>query len=185
MAENEPGAPHATAADAARAQGAKNGESGDAAAEIARLKTELVQISDTSLRAQAELENYRRRARRELEDERRYANVPLLRDLLPVLDNIQRAIAAAEKNPDSSALLDGIRMVAQGLGQVLGRHHCERIEALGQPFDPAVHEAIAQAPSAAHPTHTVINVAHEGYKIHDRVIRPAQVVVSVAPGEKS
>lgn len=181
MAENEPGGPQATAANA---QGPKNNGESDAAAEIARLKTELQQISDTSLRAQAELENYRRRARRELEDERKYANVPLLRDLLPVLDNIQRAITAAEKNPDSSALLDGIRMVAQSLEQVLGRHHCQRIEALGKPFDPAVHEAIAQAPSADHPTHTVINVAHEGYKVHDRVVRPAQVVVSVAPEGK-
>lgn len=98
-----------------------------------------------------------------------------------MLDNIQRAIAAAEKTPDSSNLLDGIKMVAQSLGGTFARHSCTRIEALHKPFDPALHEAIAQQPSDQFPPHTVIAVAQDGYVIHDRVIRPAQVVVSTEP----
>ena len=133
------------------------------------------------LRAQAELDNYRKRARRELDEELRYANLSLLRDLLPVLDNIQRGIAAAEKTPDASNLLDGIKMVAQSLGGTLARHHCTRIEALHKPFDPALHEAIAQQPSDQFAPHTVIAVAQDGYVLYDRVVRPAQVVVCTAP----
>ncbi len=189
MADNKPekagkehGAQEATAANAGSQTGASpNGDLQDSAAEIARLKTELEDANENELRVHAELENYRKRARRELEDERRYANVPLLRDLLPVLDNLQRAINAAEKTPDATGLLEGIRMVVQSLESTLSRYHCRRIEALGKAFDPAVHEAIAQQPSADHPTHTILAVAHDGYMVHDRVVRPAQVVVSVAP----
>jgi molecular chaperone GrpE len=183
-AGSQTGTPHANAggANAGGASGSRaNGELQDAAAQIARLKTELADATENGLRIQAELENYRKRARRELDDERRYANVPLLRDLLPVLDNLQRAISAAEKTPDATGLLEGIRMVAQSLEATLSRYHCRRIEALGKAFDPAVHEAIAQQPSADYPAHTVLAVAHDGYMVHDRVVRPAQVVVSVAP----
>ena len=105
----------------------------------------------------------------------------LLRDLLPVVDNIQRAIAAAEKSSDAGGLLDGIRMVAGSLEATLGRHHCQRIAAMGQPFDPAFHEAIAQQSAADVPPHTVVAVAQEGYLLYDRVVRPAQVVVSIVP----
>jgi molecular chaperone GrpE len=149
--------------------------------ELEQLRSDLREATDRVLRAQADLENYRKRARRELEDERRYANLPLLRDLLPVVDNIQRAIAAAEKSADGSGLLDGIRMVATALDATLARHHCKRIVALHQPFDPAFHEAIAQQPAADFPPHTVVAVAQEGYSLYDRVVRPAQVVVSTLP----
>ena len=103
--------------------------------------------SDRVLRAQAELDNYRKRVRREMEDERRYATLPLLRDLLPVLDNIQRAIAAAEKSPGGGSLLDGVKLVAQTLEAALAQHDCKRIDALHKPFDPAFHQAISQQPS--------------------------------------
>ncbi len=127
------------------------------------------------------MENYRKRTRRELEDERRYAAVPLLRDLLPVLDNMQRAIEAAEKSPQGSGLLDGIKLVAQSLLSVLANHDCKKIDALGQPFDPAFHEAISQQPSAEHEPNTVVLVAQDGYVLHERVVRPAQVIVSTLP----
>jgi molecular chaperone GrpE len=149
--------------------------------DIEQLRADLHEATDRVLRAQADLENYRKRARRELEEERRYANLPLLRDLLPVVDNIQRAIAAAEKSSEAGGLLDGIRMVAGSLDSTLARHHCQRIAALNQPFDPAVHEAIAQQPVANLAPHTVVAVAQEGYVLHDRVVRPAQVVVSTVP----
>jgi molecular chaperone GrpE len=149
--------------------------------EIAKLRADLEDASDRVLRAQAELENYRKRARRELEEERRYAALPLLRDLLPVLDDMQRAIDAAEKTPQATGLLDGFKLIVQSLLGVLGKHDCKKIEALGQPFDPAYHEAISQQPSAEHEPNTVVLVAQEGYILHDRVVRPAQVIVSKAP----
>lgn len=149
--------------------------------EVEKLKTDLDEAGDRLLRAQAELDNYRKRARRELEDSLRYATMPLLRDLLPVIDNLGRALAAAEKAPDQGGLIDGVKMVAQSLESVLARHDCKRIDALGKPFDPAVHEAISQQPSADHPPQTVIFVTQEGYTLYDRVVRPAQVIVSTSP----
>ena len=152
-----------------------------AASETDRLRADLREAGDRVLRAQAELDNYRKRARRELDEELRYANMSLLRDLLPVLDNIRRGIAAAEKSPDTSGLLDGIKMVAQSLTGTLARHHCTRIEALYKPFDPALHEAISQRPDDQYAPYTVIDVVQDGYVLYDRVVRPAQVVVSTVP----
>ncbi len=149
--------------------------------EIGKLRVDLEDAADRLLRAQAELDNYRKRARRELEDERRYAAMPMLRDLLPVLDDMHRAIEAAEKSPQAVGLLDGVKLVAQSLEAALPKHDCKRIEALGQPFDPAFHEAISQQPSADHPPGTVLLVAKEGYVLYDRVVRAAQVIVSTSP----
>lgn len=151
--------------------------------ELETLRQELEAAKDRALRSQAELENYRKRMRREMEDERRYAQLPLLRDLLPVIDNIGRALQAAGNTPDGTGLLEGVKLVAQQLDGVLTRHHCTRIDALHQPFDPHLHAAILQQPSTEHPAGTVLNVAQEGYQLHDRVVRPAQVIVSTAPPE--
>jgi len=92
-------------------------------------------------------------------EERRYANLGLVRDLLPALDNVQRAIEAAEKSSDAATLLQGFKMVGRQLESLLERYHCVKIEALHQPFDPSRHEAIAQQPSADVPPKTVIFVA--------------------------
>jgi molecular chaperone GrpE len=146
--------------------------------QIAALRAELDQVKDHALRCQAELENYRKRVQRQTEDERRYANLPLLRDLLPVLDNVHRAIEAAEKSPDLGALLEGFRLVAGQLAGVLARHHCVPIQSLHQPFDPHRHEAIAQQPSKEFPANTVLMVTQGGFQLHDRVVRPSQVIVS-------
>ncbi|MBX7168522.1 MAG: nucleotide exchange factor GrpE [Pirellulales bacterium] len=152
----------------------------DAQAEIEQLKQELATAQDRVLRATAEMENMRRRLQRELEDERRYANLYLLRDLLPVIDNLDRAIAAAEKNPDATGLLEGVRMISQLLRQALVQHHCAEIVALHQPFDPNLHQAILQQPTTDHAPNTVIQVVVPGYQLHDRVVRPAQVIVAQA-----
>jgi len=143
-----------------------------------KLRLELTAAKDRELRAHAELDNYRKRAARELDEQHRYANLSLLRDLLPVLDNVDRAIEAAEKNADANALLAGFKMVSQQLGDVLTRHHCTRIEALHTPFDPNVHHAVMQQPSEEHPANTVLMVTQNGYQLHDRVVRPSQVIVS-------
>jgi molecular chaperone GrpE len=145
---------------------------------VAQLRTELEQAKDRALRCQAELDNYRKRACREMEDHVRYANIGLMRDLLPVLDNIQRAIEAAEKSTDGSGLLEGVKLVAQQLQGVLEQHHCVKIEALHAPFDPHLHHAILQQPADEHPANTIIMVTQDGYQLHDRVVRPSQVIVS-------
>jgi molecular chaperone GrpE len=145
-----------------------------------KLRAELATAKDRELRAHAELDNFRKRAARELDERLRYANLGLLRDLLPVIDNIERAIEAAEKNADAAALLEGFKMVDQQLNDVLQRHHCSRIEALHVPFDPNVHHAVMQQPSEEHPANTVLMVTQNGYQLHDRVVRPSQVIVSKA-----
>jgi molecular chaperone GrpE len=143
-----------------------------------KLRAELAAAKDRELRVHAELDNYRKRAARELDERLRYANLGLLRDLLPVIDNVDRAIEAAEKNADAAALLEGFKMVSQQLGEVLDRHHCTRIEALHAEFDPNVHHAVMQQPSEEHPANTVLMVTQNGYQLHDRVVRPSQVIVS-------
>jgi molecular chaperone GrpE len=149
-----------------------------AADELEQLRRQAADAQDRFLRSQAELENTRKRLRREMDDERRYAELSLLADLLPVIDNVNRAVEAAEKNADAATLLAGVKMVRQQLNSVLEKHHCQPIRAEGQPFDPAVHEAIMQQPNDEHPENTVTAVGLPGYKLHDRVVRPAQVVVS-------
>jgi len=150
----------------------------DAQSEADVLRAEAAEAKDRLLRSHAELENYRRRAQRELQDTLRYAELPVLRDLLPVVDNIARAIQAAEKSPDGGGLLEGFRMVAQQLDGVLSAHECKRIEAKDQPFDPHLHQAIMQQPVPGKPTNTVVMVVQDGFMLHDRVVRPAQVIVS-------
>ncbi len=147
--------------------------------QLEELHVELEEANDRTLRIQAELENYRKRAARELQDERRYAAMPLLRDLLPVWDNINRAIESAERNHDVAALLEGVKMVAQQLENALQQHDCRRIESLHKPFDPNLHEAISQQPSQEYPSGTVVLETQTGFQVHDRVVRPSQVIVSM------
>lgn len=153
---------------------------GDVASDPA---AELAVANDRMLRLQAEMQNLRSRTAREIADERRYAALPVLRELLPVVDNINRAIEAAEKAGEAENLLAGFRLVRQQLLTVLDHHHCEPIEPLGQPFDPHFHQAILQQPSDDAAAGTVTMVTQSGYKLHDRVVRPAQVIVSSGPAE--
>jgi molecular chaperone GrpE len=145
------------------------------------LAAELAAASDRALRLQAEMQNLRNRTAREISDERRYAAMPLLRDLLPVLDNIDRAIEAGAKAGESENLLSGFQLVKQQLETALDRHHCKLIKAEGEVFDPNFHEAILHQASADIPANHVTMVTQSGYKLHDRVVRPAQVIVSSGP----
>jgi molecular chaperone GrpE len=174
--------PQAAGADFAAETAKPQAEAGASAVEdpVEKLRGELQAAKDRELRLHAELDNSRKRAARELEDRSRYANMGLLRDLLPVLDNVERAIQAAEKNAEAAAILDGFRLVQQQLEDALGRHHCKRIEALHEPFDPHVHHAVMQQASEEFPPNTVLMVTQNGYQLHDRVVRPSQVIVSKA-----
>jgi molecular chaperone GrpE len=144
---------------------------------------ELALANDRLLRLQAEMQNLRNRTSREIADERKYAALPVVKDLLPVVDNIDRAIEAAEKAGEAENLLAGFRLVKQQLHTLLAQSNCEPIAAEGEVFDPNFHQAILQQPSADVPAGNVMFVAQAGYKMHDRVVRPAQVIVSAGPGE--
>jgi molecular chaperone GrpE len=147
----------------------------------ANLAAELAAANDRALRLHAEMQNLRNRSSREIADERRYAALPVLRDLLPVLDNIGRAIEAAEKAGEAENLLAGFRLVRQQLETIFSSHGAEPINPRGEPFDPNYHQAILQQPSAEVPAGHVMMVTQTGYKLHDRVVRPAQVIVSSGP----
>jgi molecular chaperone GrpE len=148
---------------------------------LEQLRADLEAAKDRVLRSQAELENFRKRASREIEENRRYAELPLIQDLLPVLDNVERAIDAADKAQDVAVLLEGIKLVARQFEEVLARHHCQRIGALHLPFDPHLHHAISQQPTNEYPANTVVIVAQSGFQLYDRVVRPSQVIVSRLP----
>lgn len=151
---------------------------------VADLEQQVHEANDRALRSHAEFENFRKRSQRELVEERRYAIVPFAKDLLAVVDNLERALEAAQKSPDASGLLDGVKMVATQLDTILKQHDCVRIDTVGAPFDPNLHQAIGQEPSDEHPSGTVSRAFQSGYKLHDRVIRPATVFVSTGPASK-
>ena len=163
-----------------------NGESAESAPvsdsqELERLQADLNEAQAQMLRAQAELENFRKRVRREMEEERRFAAAPLLRDLLPALDNLERAVEAAGKSEGAAGFVDGVKMVVQQIVQALEQHGCRRIPAQGEPFDPHFHEAIGQQPSPEHAPGIILFETRTGYQLHDRVLRPAQVMISAGP----
>jgi molecular chaperone GrpE len=140
----------------------------------------LEDVHDRWVRAAADLENYRKRAQKEREDVQKFGAERLIKDLLPVLDNLDRALAAAA--PDDP-LVAGVRLVRTSFEQVLARQGVKGFSALGQPFDPAQHEALMQVPSADAAPGTVVVEHARGFTLHDRLVRPAMVGVAVAlPG---
>lgn len=137
---------------------------------------------DRFVRATADLENVRKRSRREVQDGRLDERGKILRDMLPVIDNLERAVEHAQQstNDATKSIVEGVQMVLRQFQQSLERHNVKALEAVGKPFDPAVHEAVSQAPSADHPPGTVISVLQTGYMMEARLLRPALAVVSVA-----
>jgi molecular chaperone GrpE len=147
------------------------------------LHKQLNEAVERHLRVSAELENFRKRSRRELEDQLKFSSIGLMADILAVGDNLQRAIDAANQSADATGLLEGVKMVAMQLDSVLEKHNCKRIDAAGAEFDPNLHEAIAQLPMDNVEPGKVAQVTVEGYTLHGRVVRPAQVIVASAPVE--
>ncbi len=141
-------------------------------------EAEVRQIQDRLLRQAADLENYKKRAEREKADSIRYANENLVKDLLPVLDNLERALAHAQGGGNGKPLLEGIEMVLKNFLDVLGRHGVSQVSALGEQFDPAKHEAVAQVDSPGREPNAVVDEYRKGYYLLDRLLRPAQVAVA-------
>ena len=128
----------------------------------------------------AEFENYQKRMRREIEGERRYSIMPMARDLLPVLDNIHRAVQASQASQDSEGLVEGITMVARQLEDLLQRYEIVRIDAVGKPFDPNFHEAVGQYQVKDCPANEVLEEVERGYELFERVLRPSKVIVAAS-----
>lgn len=135
---------------------------------------------DRYLRTVAEFDNVRKRSAREREEYTRYANESLLRDILPVMDNLDRALQAARPEP-ASALTTGVELIQRELLRVLEKFGLTPFTSVGQPFDPERHEAIARVQSADLPDMTVAGETARGYLLHGRVLRPAMVTVAVTP----
>jgi molecular chaperone GrpE len=132
-------------------------------------------------RTRADFENYQKRIGRDLAEERRYAHAGFARELLPVLDNLQRALEAARQEGEKGPLIQGVTLVLSQLLDILRRFNITPIDAQGQPFDPNVHEAVQQQPRTDVAPGTVVRVLEPGYRLHDRVLRPARVVVAAPP----
>jgi len=136
---------------------------------------------DRLLRVSAEFENYKKRTAREMADFKKYANQSLLRELLPIIDNLDLAIKAAAEASDSTdaCLLDGVELTRKEILKVFENFHVEPIDALGKPFDPNFHEAVMREESDEYPENTVVNELQKGYLMHDRLLRPSMVVVAM------
>ena len=141
-------------------------------------ETELNKYKDAALRAAADLDNYRKRVSRERDESIKYANAAFLERLIPVLDNFELGLQAARNAPEAAAIVDGLSMVYKQLQDFLANSGVETIDATGQTFDPNLHEALAQEESHDIPEGKVIRQARRGYRLRDRLLRPANVVVS-------
>jgi molecular chaperone GrpE len=144
----------------------------------ADLAAELEKYKDAALRARADLDNYRKRVAREKEDAIRYANNSLLESLLPILDNFELGIDAARNASDVKGIIQGLEMVRKQLEDFLRDHGVEIVNAVGNPFDPNIHEAVAHEPSRDVAEGDVVRQLRKGFKLKDRLIRPASVIVS-------
>ncbi len=159
---------------------------GPAGDEMEKLRAEAELAHDRLMRMQADFENFRRRALKERTEDRQYGHQNLVKDLLSSVDNLDRAIDHARRareggGGDSESLLQGVELVQREVLGALGKHGVFEIEAAGKPFDPSLHEAMAQAPDDSVAPNTVVQVLEKGYQLRSRLIRPARVIVAQAP----
>lgn len=148
-------------------------------AKLAEMEAEAKETYDRFLRVSAEFENYKKRSTREMNDFRKYANESIVRELLPVVDNLQRALTLSSAEDGSKAdIIEGVELTLKEILKVLEKFNVKPIEAVDQAFDPNFHQAVMQKESENHPEQTVIEELQKGYMIHDRLLRAAMVVVS-------
>ncbi|WP_337996358.1 nucleotide exchange factor GrpE [Oleispirillum naphthae] len=149
---------------------------------IAALEAEAAKLKDAYIRAHADMENLRKRSAAEIETKLKYALQGLATDILPVADNLQRALSAVPQDglADETVknLVIGLEMTEKGLQEALGRYNIRAVPGVGAPFDPHVHQAVHEIEDASVPSGTVVQVFQPGYVLHDRLLRAAMVVVS-------
>ncbi len=148
--------------------------------DVAAAKKEAAENHDRLLRVCADFENYKKRAQRQMDDHRKYSNTELIKDLLPIIDNLERAVEAQKQIPEGSGacMAEGVEMTLNEIKNVLKKYDVTPVEANGKPFDPNYHEAMMQEDRPDLPENTVVNELQKGYLLHDRLIRPSMVVVS-------
>ncbi|MFA0810995.1 nucleotide exchange factor GrpE [Microbulbifer epialgicus] len=150
--------------------------------EIIKLQEQLAVQKDIALRAQAEEQNARRRAQQDIDRARKFAVEKLLQDLLPVVDNLERALATIDSADESNkALVEGIELTHKSFVDTLTKNSVEVVDPAGEPFDPELHQAMTQIPNGEVEPNTVLEVFQKGYRLNGRLVRPAMVVVSKAP----
>jgi len=174
-----------TLVDAEVAETAAGGEAtttdAGAPSDMAAIREERDRLKDQLLRTAADYDNFRKRTKKDLDESERRGREETVRELLPVFDNLERAVQAAVGTSDVQAIIEGLKMVLKLFEDQTGRIGVTRIEAVGQRFDPAVHDAIQQKETDEHPPGTVIAEVVPGYRLGERMIRPAMVVVSRKP----
>ncbi len=148
--------------------------------QLADKDKELAELKDKYLRTLADSDNMRKRLRQQSEETVRLQRENLLRDLLPVVDNLERAVEAARGGGNGKPIVEGVEMVLRSLHDLLRSHGVTQISSVGQPFDPQVHEAVDHVTSDQHPPNIVVSEFHRGYQVGDRMLRPARVSVSKA-----
>jgi molecular chaperone GrpE len=175
----------AATADRGRNDAEAPADTAPSAEELTRLRklaAERDQYLDMAQRGRAEFENYQKRSQKEREQERKYAFGPLVYDLLPILDNLERTLSAARKSGDEGPLVQGVAMVQKQFLEALRRHGIVQVDGQpGKPFDPNIHQAVMQKPTADMDPGHIVEVYEHGYMNQDRVLRPAKVVVSAKP----
>jgi molecular chaperone GrpE len=141
---------------------------------------EIRQLQDRILRMAAEMENTRKRLEREKSECISFANEGMIRGLLPVMDNLERAVQHGEEDATCQGLLEGVRLTLKSFEEVLGKFGCVPFASVGKAFDPNFHEAVMQQESSEHPEKTILQELQKGYTLRDRLLRPAMVIVSKA-----
>jgi molecular chaperone GrpE len=150
-------------------------------AELAKLREERDKIKDQLLRTAADFDNYRKRTLKDLAEEKKRAKEEVVREFLPVIDNLERAVSAATSASDITAVVEGVRMVLKLFEDQAGRLGLTKVKAVGERFDPALHDAIQQVETDDHPPGTVIAEVVAGFRLGDKLVRPAMVVVARKP----
>ncbi len=184
--ESDDAAPASSApASAARSASVPpaEGSPNAAVAEAVNPRAEAERYKEQWMRSAADFDNYRKRSRREVDDAKKSGREDLLREILPVFDNLERGIQSAQRATDVKAVADGLAMITKQFIDTLGRAGITKIGGVGSPFDPSVHEAIQQVETTDHPPGVVIAEVQPGYQQGDRLIRAAMVVVSKAPSD--
>jgi molecular chaperone GrpE len=148
---------------------------------MASMQADLDRFRDLALRSQADFENYKKRFAREKDEGIKYANTGLLEKLVPIVDNFELGLEAARSQGEKSPIYSGLSLVLKQLNDFLAAHGLQPIEAVGQKFDPNLHEAIAHEPSGEVPEEHVVRQTRRGYRFKDRLLRPSSVVVSSGP----
>ena len=150
-------------------------------AELETAKQEAKEAYDRFLRVSAEFENYKKRSAREMDDFRKYANQSLIKEMLAVVDNLERALNSSNGNSSiDKCMADGVNLTLKEILKVFEKFNVKPIESIGQPFDPTFHQAMMQEETDDYPENTVITELQKGYMIHDRLLRPSMVVVAAA-----